>query len=242
MDGFAASLTRMPAGAEAPRQEGDTPDAPVDGPPGSAGASLRVQILSTEHWSLMGARNLAWSESFSRASWFVTVVSATVVALALVAQSTDFGLGFRVFALLIIPLLVAIGVATVIRLVQLNREDVELVVGMNRLRRGYLDMAPDLEHYFVTGHREDVAGIMQTYGSRRTRIPALQYLSSIALLVGVIVAVLVGALAGLVADVLDVGLAVAVVIGIAAALSTLATLVLLVVRHVRRTWDRRRPD
>ena len=43
---------------------------------------------------------------------------------------------------------------------------------MNRLRRGYLDLAPELEHYFTTGHSEDVAGIMRTYGGRRTRIPS----------------------------------------------------------------------
>lgn len=207
-----------------------------------APVAVRAQILSTEHWSLLATRNLAWSESFSRASWFVTVVSATVVALALVADTTDFGLGFRFFALVLIPLLIAIGVATVVRLVQLNSEDVELVIGMNRLRRGYLDIAPELERYFVTGHREDVVGIMQTYGARRARIPADQYLSSIALLVSAIVAVLAGALAGLIGHFVGAGTVAAAVIGIVAALAALALLVLLVVRHVNRTWDRRRRD
>ena len=156
-------------------------------------------------------------------------MSATVVALALVADNTD--LGFR-FALLLIPLLIVIGLATVVRLVQLNSEDVELVVAMNRLRRGYLDLAPELEHYFTTGHSEDVAGIMQTYGGRRTRIPATQYLSSIAMLVSVIVAVLIGALASLVIDAFDAAIEVAVVIGIVAGLAAMATLVVVVVRHV----------
>ncbi|MEV0291288.1 MULTISPECIES: hypothetical protein [unclassified Kribbella] len=209
---------------------------PDDDPTAPAPPAVRAQILSTEHWSLLATRSLAWSESFSRASWFVTVVSAAVVALALVAQSTDFGVGFRVFALLIVPLLVVIGVATVIRLVQLNSEDVELVVGMNKLRRGYLDIAPELEPYFITGHGEDVAGIMRTYGAKRTRIPATQYLSSIALLVSMIVAALVGALAGLVADAFEAGLAVSVVIGIVAGVAALASIVLLVVHSVRRTW------
>ena len=212
----------------------DADDQPADAvPPG-----VRAQILSTEHWSLLATRSLAWSESFSRASWFVTVVSATMVALALVAQSTDFGVGFQIFALLVIPLLIVIGVATVIRLVQLNGEDVELVIGMNRLRRGYLAIAPELEEYFITGHREDIAGIMQTYGTRRTRIPATQYVSSIALLVSVIVAVLVGVLAGLVADAFGAGRTVAVVVGIVAGIAALATVVLMIVRHARRTWNR----
>lgn len=135
------------------------------------------------------------------------MVSAAVVALALVADSTDFGTGFHVFALLIIPVLVII--------------------------------APELEKYFVTGHGEDVAGVMRTYGARRTRVPATQYLSSIALLVSVIVAVLVGALAGVVGGALESPLVVSLVVGLVAGLAALALVVLLVVRHVRRTWARR---
>lgn len=53
--------------------------------------AVRAQILATEHWSLLATRSLVWSESFSRSSWFLTVVSGGVVALALVAQATDFG-------------------------------------------------------------------------------------------------------------------------------------------------------
>jgi hypothetical protein len=207
-----------------------------------APASVRAQILSTEHWSLLATRSLLWSESFSRASWFVTVVSATVVALALVAESTDFGSGFRLFALVLIPLLVLIGAGTVARLVELNKEDVELVAGMNRLRRGYLDIAPEIAPYFITGHDEDIAGIMQTYGTRHSRIPAGQYVSSIALLVSVIVAVLIGALAGLTSNFLGVETGVAAFIGAAAAVAALAALVMMVVRQVNRTWSRRRGD
>jgi hypothetical protein len=67
---------------------------------------------------------------------------AAVVALALVAQATRFGENFRFFALLILPVLVVVGLATFLRLVDLNNEDVGLVAGMNRLRRGYLDLWP----------------------------------------------------------------------------------------------------
>ena len=211
-----------------------------EAPTRSTPEALRAQVLSTEHWSLLATRGLAWSESFSRANWFVTVVSASVVALALVADSTDFGLGFRLFALLLIPLVIVIGLATVIRLVQLNSEDVHLVAGMNRLRRGYLDLAPEAEPYFITGHHEDIPGLMRTYGNRSTRIPATQYLSSIAMLVSIIVALLVGALAGMVATSLDANLTPAILIGLAAALTTLTTLVLAIVRQVNHTWTQYR--
>jgi hypothetical protein len=203
---------------------------------GGAPISVTAQLLSTEHWSLLATRNLVWSESFSRATWFVTVVSAAMVAMALVANSTDFGSELRLFAVLVIPLLVAVGAATIIRLAQLNTEDVALVIGMNRLRRGYLDLSPEIEPYFVTGHTEDLTGVMRTYGAQRTQIPMLQFASSIALLVGVVVSVLIGALAGLVADSLEVGLGTAVTIGILVVLASLIGTTVLLVRHIRRTW------
>ena len=211
---------------------------PQRAPGGPAGTSVSAQILATEHWSLLATRNLAWTESFSRASWFVTVVSAATVALALVASTTDFGHEFRIFALLVIAVLVIIGVATVIRLAQLNAEEVALIIGMNRLRRGYLDLAPELEQYFATGHTEDLAGIMQTYGTRRSRIPKLQYASSIAQLVGTIVAVLVGALAGIAGRSLGLELAAAVVVGAVVAITALVSTTVLLVRHVNATWPR----
>jgi hypothetical protein len=65
--------------------------------------AVRAQILATEHWSLLATRSMTWNEVFSRASMFITVLSAAVVALALVAQATAFASGFRLFALLVLP-------------------------------------------------------------------------------------------------------------------------------------------
>jgi hypothetical protein len=128
----------------------------------------RIQILATEHWNLLATRSLSWSESFSRASMFLTVLSGGVVGLALVAQATAFGEGFVLFALLILPVLLFVGVTTFVRLVEVNNEDVHWVYGMNRLRHAYLDMEPGLEPYFVTGFTDDAAAISRTYGSHAT--------------------------------------------------------------------------
>ncbi len=200
---------------------------------------MRAQLLATEHWSLLATRNLAWTESFSRASWFMTVVSAATVALALVANAADFGRDFRIFALFVLTLLVIIGVATVIRLAQLNAEDVALIVAMNRLRRGYLDIEPGLGQYLTTGHTEDIAGIMQTYGARHARIPSLQHASSIAQLVGVIVAVLIGALAGIAGSSAGLQVAAALAVGAVVAIVALTVTFVILVRHVTATWSRR---
>ena len=48
---------------------------------------LRAQILATEHWSLLATRNAIWQEIFSRTGTFLTILSATVVALSLVIQA-----------------------------------------------------------------------------------------------------------------------------------------------------------
>ena len=71
--------------------------------------AVRTQILATEHWSLLATRSLGWNEIYSRAGMFLNVLSAAVVALALVAQATDFGQGFRVFAYLVIPVVLVVG-------------------------------------------------------------------------------------------------------------------------------------
>jgi hypothetical protein len=48
-----------------------------------------------------------------------------------------------------------IGVGTYIRLVDARIEDFWLLSGGNRLRHAYLEIAPEYEPYFVTGHHDD---------------------------------------------------------------------------------------
>src|SRR5215467_9441696 len=107
--------------------------------------AVRAQLLATEHWSLLATRSMTWNEVFSRASMFVTVLSAAVVALALVAQATAFGPSFRLFALLVLPVVLLAGLATLTRLGNANTDDFGVVLGMNRLRHAYLELAPELE-------------------------------------------------------------------------------------------------
>ena len=52
----------------------------------STPAALRVQILATEHWSLLATRSQTWNESFARAQMFLSVVLGSVIALALVPR------------------------------------------------------------------------------------------------------------------------------------------------------------
>jgi hypothetical protein len=126
--------------------------------------AMRLQILSTEHWSLLASRSLAWNESFSRAGMFLTTLTGAIVALALVAQASPLGDGFTLFALVILPIVLFIGVTTMMRLGASNYHEAKCVVGMNRIRAAYLELAPDLERYFVMSAHDDAQGIGITMG------------------------------------------------------------------------------
>jgi hypothetical protein len=150
-------MERMPEGPP------DVGSVPAD--EAAAARALRVQILATEHWSLLATRSLSWNESFARSGMFLTLLSGATVALALVAQATSFGEGFVLFALLILPVVLFVGLATYVRPLEINNEDYVWVLGMNRLRGAYLEVDPGLAKYFVTGTTEDADGIFRTFGS-----------------------------------------------------------------------------
>jgi hypothetical protein len=143
-----------------------TPDPPRDE---AAAASEHpfgphaAAILASEHWSLLATRSLIWNEAMSRATVFLTVLSAAIIALALLADATGFGPQTTALALVLLPVVLLLGVATYVRLVLINTEEFQLVLAMNRLRRAYLTIAPDLEPYFTTGHHDDEQGLVTTY-------------------------------------------------------------------------------
>jgi hypothetical protein len=60
-------------------------------------------ILAAEHWSLLAARSLIWNEAQSRATVFLTVLSASIIALALLADATGFGAHTTTLALMLLP-------------------------------------------------------------------------------------------------------------------------------------------
>ena len=161
--------------------------------------ALRLQMLTTEHWSLLSTRALSWNEAFSRATMFLSVLSGAVLALALVSQASGFDDRFTTFALLLLPVVLFIGVATFMRLVAINREDIGWVIGMNLLRHAYLAAAPDLRQYIVTGSTDDEAGIMTTYGARPGPGSFAHELVTTPGVLAVVDGVVAGILAGIVA-------------------------------------------
>lgn len=199
----------MPSGTATPR--------PSDPDP----AARRAQFLTTEHWSLLATRSMSWNEAFARTSMFLSVLSASTVALALAGPAMAFGEAFSLFAVIVLSVDLFLGIATYIRLVQVNNEDLYWVTGMNLLRKEYARMSPGVEREFVTGHTLDVEGIARSFGafdvtSNPSMFHALVTTPSI---VAVISSTIAGVIVGLITH--QVGgepqLAVAIGIGILAA-------------------------
>ena len=142
-------------------------------PPRDPAVSEKLQILATEHWSLLATRSLTYQESLGRVNMFLAVLSGAVIALALVAQADRFGTTFITVAIFMLTVVFFVGVATVRRLMMLNLDDYTWVVGMNRLRHAYLELHPELEQYFITSQYDDLAGNLRTLGLAPASAPML---------------------------------------------------------------------
>lgn len=159
------SQTANPEGGASGAEPQPTPAGATAAPANELPPAVLMQILATEHWSLLASRNLAWNESFTRTGMFLSTLSFAVVALALVGQATGFGEDFRLFALVVLPVVLFVGIATSLRLDNANYHDIICVAGMNRIRANYVEMAPQLERVFVMGVTDDVRGIELTVGN-----------------------------------------------------------------------------
>jgi hypothetical protein len=150
-----------PERATAPEAEGATAASrPVGDQPFGPDAAT---ILAAEHWSLLSFRSLIWNEAMSHTTLFLSVLSAAIIALALLANATGFGPRTTTLALVLLPVVLFLGVATHIRAVQINRREIEVVLAMNRLRQAYLQIAPGLAPYFTAGHYDDERGLAASF-------------------------------------------------------------------------------
>jgi hypothetical protein len=197
------SFERPLAGTGPGAEPAPIPAPQAGGEHGATAPSMKLQILSTEHWSLLASRSLAWNESFSRGGMFLATLSGAIVALALVAQATQFGEGFRIFGLVILPVVLFVGIGTNFRMGYANYHDALCVQGMNRIRAGYLELAPDVERFFVMGTTDDERGFQLTQAMIPGTPLIVQMLASSPMLISVLNSVVAGAIVAL--GVLQVG-------------------------------------
>jgi positive regulator of sigma E activity len=190
--------------------------------------SSTVSFVTTEHFTLQGARSATIAESTGRASIFLMSVSGGLVAWGLVASAASLGNAFLAFGLVLLPTLAFIGLVTYERVLQSGVEDLGYARRIARLRAFYFDNAPEVGPYLMSvppAERLHIQGLRGGF---------VQGFRTVAGMVAVITAVLTGS---------EVGLAVvaafdAPVIAITAAIvGALASLVILM-RYQHGFWDR----
>ena len=159
-----------------------------------------LQILSTEHWSLLSARSLAYNEAFTRGAMFLSFLSMSFVGLALLAQAAGFNAQFLTVAGVVLAFDLVIGLATYARIWGANTDDLRAVHGMARIRHGYTQIAPIVAPYFTSATHDDMASVLTAYGTQPSSAAGnvLGGLTSSLGLVGLITSMVAGVLTAVV--------------------------------------------
>jgi hypothetical protein len=173
----------------------DQPVTPNEVPP-----SVRAQLLGTEHYSLLASRSTTQNELLVRIAIFLTLVSASVVSLALVGQATDFDGRFDAFTIVLFSIVLLVGTLTLLRVQNGSEEDHAFVIGMNRIRAAYAELDPGIDRYFITSTHDDAQGIGQTYTYFPHSAWHVQLFASSWMFILVVDTVVASVLAGLVAN------------------------------------------
>jgi len=191
-----------------------------------------LQILSTEHWSLLSGRSLAYNEAFSRTGMFLTFLSASLIVIGFVIGAQGMSSTVVPVALALLLADLFIGLATVGRLVGANGEEFQTIRGMNRIRHAYREMVPGLEPYFVASFHDDARGVLALYGPQSPTNSLAETLHGLTTTIGMVAtidAMIVGAISGIGALGLGAGAEAAIVsalLGFGAAVAVLMVILM----------------
>lgn len=198
--------------------------------------SVRAQLLATEHWSLLASRSTTQAEVLTRISIFLTLVSASLVSLALIGQATDFGGGFALAVVIVLGVVALVGVLTELRVAAVGMEDLMYVLAMNRLRAAYLDLDPSLAPWFLASAHDDRAGSIRTYYFFGGKREFVHVAGSSMVLIMFVVSALLGLSSAAVVVALQGPVGVTVVVGLAVGLAHLVVALLLGNRMYLSAW------
>jgi hypothetical protein len=188
---------------------------------------VAVTFVTTEHFTLQGARSSTTSESTARASVFLGAVSGGLIALKLVATAATTDVAFYMFGLILLPTLAFARLATFHRVLQSGIEDLAYARRIAQLRDYYFDHAPELASYLLNP--------AERLPAPELGIGPWQQFLTVAGMVAVITAVLAGSAGGLLAAVVSGhSLAAALTAGVAVAAAALTGLM----RYQTSAWIR----
>ena len=192
-----------------------------------------LTALTTEHFTLQGARSQTATESASRASLFILSVSSALVALGFIGQATEIGETFHVFALTVLPTLYVLGVFTFVRVVECGAEDFRYGMAINRIRHYYKEIAGEQANLFLLSGHDDGQGV---FANAAVPVEGRKQYFTFATVVAVIDSVVGGsAVAIALGAIVDASLAVAAGVGGAVMVASLSVLL----RHADHLLEER---
>jgi len=157
-----------------------------------------LTALTTEHFTLFFIHETTTTESLGRSTIYLGSLSASLVALALIAQG-ERTLDLRFCALVILPALIFLGTATFVRILETGIEDAICAQAINRIRHYYLELAGEHSRYFLLGGHDDMEGTLANMGIVTS--PWRPFFS-VAGVMGLINSMVAGALVGVALDAL----------------------------------------
>lgn len=155
-------------------------------------------ILTTEQTNLQAARSGTIYESGSRISGFLALLSGSLVALALVGQVSQLGTPFLIFAFVLLPAALFIGIATYERLIQVAAADLVYLEAIDRIRDCYVELKPRAGPYLMRSPHDDFGGMLHRRGHSWSARLIWQNLVSSGGMILIIDGLVAGALAGLI--------------------------------------------
>ena len=184
-----------------------------------------VQILSAEHASLAAMRSLVYNEAFTRVGVFLTFMSMSFVALALISPATSSGSSFLGITAVVLAFNFIVGLMTLGRVLGTTADDLRAVHAMARIRHGYLQVRPELRPFITTPTYDDVATVMRDYRAPGSGIGGVLYsLTTSTGMVVVIDALLGGVLAVVLSLLVGADEVMALVIGVVGAILVFAAI------------------
>ena len=155
-----------------------------------------ITFLTTEHFTLQTARAAAIGETNSRLQLYLGVLSSSILALALVAQVAEFTRAFFVLALVLFTVVLFLGWATIGRLQHTWLDWFHAAQGMSRIRRYFVEIAPETERYLIMPSHDDPWTVLR--GASIERDTWYQGFFTAFALVGVVNSVVAGTIGALI--------------------------------------------
>jgi hypothetical protein len=139
--------------------------------------------LNNQYFVLQSSRGTTVAESGSRATLYIMALSSALVATGFVSQSPA---ALDPFLAVVLPTLFALGLFTLVRLVDTGVENLSCIRAMMRIRRYYADLVPEAPRYF--GDHPDAGGsALATTAIRRGKLVGLFTLASMIAVVNAVV-------------------------------------------------------